>query len=379
MKHVLVTMLFLLLMILQACGGDGDISSESDADIDADTGSDSDADSDTDSDADSDTDSDSDMDADTDSDVDSDSDSDTDSDADSDSDSDTDSDADTDTDIVTDADSDTDSDTDTDTDADTDADSETDTDTVAGSDDDTGSDTGSDTDTRNDTSQNNDSDTEHGTGPSGFSPCPTDGSDCKIMPLGDSITFGVGSSDGGAYRTQLFIRYQADGKKATFVGRAAAGPTSVNNETFPRNHEGYSGISVDEFIDQQLQGAFDANTPHIILIHLGTNDITWKGAEGVSDEMSSLIDSLTQRAPDALVVVAQIVPFSYTDENRINYNNDIPNIVADKVATGKHVIVVDLSTSFPSNGLGSDSVHPNDTGYEFMGNQWYEAIKSYLP
>ena len=98
--------------------------------------------------------------------------------------------------------------------------------------------------------------------------------------------------------------------------------------------------------------------------------------------MSSLIDILTQRAPNALVVMAQIIPFTYTDQNRINYNNDIPGIVADKVAQGKHVIVVDMSTGFPSNDLvasGNDSVHPNDTGYEFMANQWCEATRSYLP
>ncbi|MEO6095917.1 MAG: carboxypeptidase-like regulatory domain-containing protein, partial [Fibrobacteria bacterium] len=37
-----------------------------------------------------------------------------------------------------------------------------------------------------------------------YNPCPTNGSPCKILPFGDSITEGVKSSDGGGYRSQLF-------------------------------------------------------------------------------------------------------------------------------------------------------------------------------
>jgi lysophospholipase L1-like esterase len=212
----------------------------------------------------------------------------------------------------------------------------------------------------------------------GFAPCPTDGADCKIMPIGDSITYGVGSTNGGAYRTHLFSLSLADGKKITFVGRAADGPNTIDNVTFPRNHEGYSGISVDEFIDQKVQGALNANIPHIFLVHLGTNDLTWKGPEGASDELASLIDILTERAPDALVVVAQLIPFSYDSQDLVNYNNDIPGIVSERTAQGKHVIMVDMNDEYPANSL-SDQVHPNDAGYAFMASQWYEAVKSYLP
>ena len=28
--------------------------------------------------------------------------------------------------------------------------------------------------------------------------------------------------------------------------------------------------------------------------------------------------------------------------------------------------------------LSSDSIHPNKTGYDFMGDAWYDVIKSYL-
>ena len=39
-----------------------------------------------------------------------------------------------------------------------------------------------------------------------------------------------------------------------------------------------------------------------------------------------------------------------------------------------HVSLVDLTTGFPSNGLSSDNIHPNDVGYTWMANKWYGAI-----
>lgn len=42
-------------------------------------------------------------------------------------------------------------------------------------------------------------------------------------------------------------------------------------------------------------------------------------------------------------------------------------------------IYADTFSTFPSNGLTGDNVHPNDNvGYPWMGDRWYAAIKTYL-
>ncbi len=42
-------------------------------------------------------------------------------------------------------------------------------------------------------------------------------------------------------------------------------------------------------------------------------------------------------------------------------------------------IYVDMFSTFPSNGLTRDNVHPNDNvGYPRMGDRWYAVIKRYL-
>ncbi len=51
-----------------------------------------------------------------------------------------------------------------------------------------------------------------------FAPCPDDGTSCRIMPLGDSITYGVGSSTGGGYRVQLFTDAIQHQQSVIFVG-----------------------------------------------------------------------------------------------------------------------------------------------------------------
>src|SRR5690242_3639035 len=50
----------------------------------------------------------------------------------------------------------------------------------------------------------------------GYQPCRSN--PCKILPLGDSITFGVDDEPNGGYRGPLFADIVAAGQKITFTG-----------------------------------------------------------------------------------------------------------------------------------------------------------------
>src|SRR5690606_15758517 len=66
-----------------------------------------------------------------------------------------------------------------------------------------------------------------------FQPCPETGP-CKILPLGDSITFGLGF-DGG-YRVHLFQLALEDDHEITFTGtQQPNGPDTVDGVSFPKN------------------------------------------------------------------------------------------------------------------------------------------------
>lgn len=231
--------------------------------------------------------------------------------------------------------------------------------------------------------------------PVAFNPCPTDGSACRIMPLGDSITDGVGST-GGGYRVELFRQAVLGGHEITFVGRQANGPANGNIEgqTFPRNHEGYSGATIATGGNQlanRVDAAIAANPPDIVLLHIGTNNVYQGLPADLPAQLGDLLDQITGDAPDALVVVAQITPmaesgaqFSFPNNAADEYNATIPAIVQERVDAGQHLLLVDMNEAFRAANanfvaLLAEGLHPNDAGYRVMAGTWYDAIESVLP
>jgi lysophospholipase L1-like esterase len=218
-----------------------------------------------------------------------------------------------------------------------------------------------------------------------FLPCPTTGA-CKIMPLGDSITDGVGSSGGGGYRIELFRQSGTDKKAITFVGSSANGPSTVDGRAFPKNHEGHSGYTIDQ-INQLIKKALTTHQPHIVLLMIGTNDMNLSAdLANAPKRLGNLLDSITTTSPNALVVVAKIIPFGNSSSNGKvqTYNDGIPPVVNQRISAGKHLILVDMYKPFTDNPkysseLLGDGVHPTSKGYAVMANVWYPVIKPLLP
>jgi hypothetical protein len=208
----------------------------------------------------------------------------------------------------------------------------------------------------------------------GFQPCPEVG-ECKILPLGDSITFGLGF-DGG-YRVELFRLALSDGHDITFTGtQQPNGPSMVDGEPFPRNHGGISGETVQQ-INNRIPNPELSDMPHIILVHAGTNDIYGSDPGGAPGRLEELMDDLIAEAPDALIVISNIIPLSNFG-NVESYNSGIPAMVQERADAGSHIIFVDQFEGFPTSELG-DGVHPNEAGYSRMAAKWYDAIEEYLP
>ncbi|HVY36758.1 MAG TPA: SGNH/GDSL hydrolase family protein, partial [Polyangia bacterium] len=227
-----------------------------------------------------------------------------------------------------------------------------------------------------------------GTAGSGaYNPCPTNGDPCVILPLGDSITHGYASTDDGGYRSQLFKLIVAANQKVTFTGSLTNGPTQVSGQTFPRTHEGHDGWTIDPGYSSYGAGGISSlvpspafnGKPHIVLLHIGTNDTGAKDSANMSTRLEALLDKIAQTSPSALIVLAQITPLGYTNTALTAYNAKIPGIVQAHAAKGQHIIGVDMSKMPVPADIASDNVHPNDQGYVYMAGIWYAAIKSFLP
>src|SRR4029079_842066 len=220
-----------------------------------------------------------------------------------------------------------------------------------------------------------------GGGASGYNPCPTDGTPCKILPIGDSITFGINQE--GSYRIELFHKAVMAGQKITYTGTLQNGPQTVDGMTFPRRYEATSGITING-ISTQITNNKTLNMPSdIMTVHIGTNDMYMNTSSAspaaAPDNLGKLLDKLIAAQPNALIVVAKIIPLQLGASAVTTYNNAIPCVVQTRAAAGAHIIIVDLNTGFPASGMSSDNVHPNTSGYAWMGDKIYDAIGSLFP
>jgi lysophospholipase L1-like esterase len=212
-----------------------------------------------------------------------------------------------------------------------------------------------------------------------YTPCPTNGDPCKILPLGDSITDGLTTP--GGYRIELFRKARVANQHITFVGSRMNGPTTVDGVSFPPNHEGHLGFTIDQVASLVPTPAL-LSTPNIVLLMAGTNDVRQIANLAMAPQrLGVLMDKIFNANPSSLVVVAQLTPLTAAGSEILirNYNAALPGVVQTRVAAGRHAIVVDMFTGFPTSDLEADGVHPTPAGYALMAAVWYAAIGGALP
>ncbi|KNY27825.1 endo-1,4-beta-xylanase [Pseudobacteroides cellulosolvens] len=201
-------------------------------------------------------------------------------------------------------------------------------------------------------------------------PVPSSKVTTKVLPLGDSITDGINVP--GGYRIKLWKNIANDGLVVDFVGSLSNGPSELGD----KNHEGHSGWRIDQ-IDININSWMDKYNPKIVLLHIGTNDISQKyDLNNAPARLSALIDKICAKLPSGgKLYVASIIPLSYADVK--TYNAQIQGIVQNKTNQGKPVYMVDMYSALTVSDL-ADGVHPNAAGYNKMADVWYKAIKSDL-
>jgi hypothetical protein len=227
--------------------------------------------------------------------------------------------------------------------------------------------------------------------PLNYNPCPPEGTPCRILPLGDSITAGAGGTTLGSYRSDLFRKARQAGQTLTFVGSQEGGPREIDGVPFPRAHEGHSGYTIDPGggrpgVSPLVAGAIATYRPHVVTLMIGTNDVDIHlDLANAPRRLAALVDAIQAAAPDALLVLAQIVPpgSPVEDADVVAYNAAMPALVAERARTGKHIALVDMHAAFTKNPrypseLLVDNLHPNDTGYAVMADVWYAALAPLL-
>ncbi len=196
----------------------------------------------------------------------------------------------------------------------------------------------------------------------------------RVMPLGDSITEGTGSSDDAGYRSGLYDKFSSFGTRFNFVGSLQFG-----NGIPDADHEGHAGWTANE-IQAGLSSFLNQSQPKAVLLHIGTNDITLgDNASTVYNEIVAIVDGVFQYDATIKLYLSTLIPRRDTKQ-AINddVNSRLPGLVSARINSGRRMFLVDMSAAFKANNNWSsqwmaDNVHPNDAGYDVMAQKWYET------
>lgn len=192
----------------------------------------------------------------------------------------------------------------------------------------------------------------------------------RLMPLGGSITYGVGSSDGHGYRKVLRDMLIIDGYNVDMVGSR-----KMKNG---HCHEGWRGYRIDQIAAKAAKFIPELK-PHVLTINAGSNDcIQDYKIESAGERIDRILQLTWAAVPNSTILLSTLLPNIDTAvESRVlALNKQIQILWKTHAAAGRRIVLVDMhGTRGPMlDQLVADGTHPNDTGYSCMANLWREAF-----
>ncbi len=202
----------------------------------------------------------------------------------------------------------------------------------------------------------------------------------KIMPLGDSNTWGVGNPDLSqdpsttvGYRKELKELLAARRIKTDFVGGLKTGYGVLAD---PQN-EGWGGKGIEAILRRVREGLIETFQPDVLLLLIGSNDM-WKSLDdrrpisGVKSRywlwrLGRLLEEMSRRRPSMRIIVGKPgMPINAPRPLSI-YRKGIDRLTARLRARGVRISAVDLEAE-------NDGVHYTPVGYEEVARRWYAEI-----
>ena len=233
-----------------------------------------------------------------------------------------------------------------------------------------------------------------------------------IFPFGSSITAGQSAQyayNGGGYRTQLYQDLVDDGRFIpNYVGSStnllSDSPNEGNiltsaNQLSNEGHPGWTTLQMLANLNMYdgeaaANGGFwlkpgNGENPNYITVNIGGNDAVDYGTSAAlmaaaSHRLDAIVSEFNILRPGVATVLSSI---GYRGDNTANpgiystagldpyYNPSIPGIVFNHVLAGQNVSFLDLRSIINyTTDVGSDHIHPIQSGYDKMANAWYQSI-----
>ncbi|WP_158607200.1 Ig-like domain-containing protein [Pontibacter oryzae] len=245
----------------------------------------------------------------------------------------------------------------------------------------------------------------------------------NIMPLGDSNTEGgsndVPANQKAAYRSRLAKLLDASESNGyyNYVGDEKTGSDLLKDV----DHAGYGAARTQDLLELLKNGSYvrwfdgqrmglsytakylEVFTPDVILLHIGTNDISNEGVDNSQSAVDNVekilneIDTYEQSSGrEVTVILAKIIKsvctsgFCYKGSERSKndvidiYNTKLQALAGKRIGNGDRLELVDMADAgmvydFTSNGGDmADPLHPAQQGYDKMAGVWFNALERLL-
>lgn len=201
------------------------------------------------------------------------------------------------------------------------------------------------------------------------------------MPLGGSVTQGVGSSTGAGYRLPLLEMLQKHGFDVQMVGSRKTG--SMNN----KDHEGWPGLRIDE-IDLKARISVSRVMPNVFAVNAGSNDCLQSfRLEEAGSRLSVLLEYLWETCPGSTILLSTLIVSADEQINtNVNFVNDqFQALAKQKANEGEKIVLVEMNCEAgPQVDCLVDGIHPDSDGYQTMAKLWMDGFleatqKGFLP
>ncbi len=200
----------------------------------------------------------------------------------------------------------------------------------------------------------------------------------KIMPLGDSITKGAGSSDNGGYRDDLQLSLTSYSVNYNFVGSLSDG------SGFQTNHEGHEGFTSGDILSN-VSGWLTTFSPNYVLLIVGANDVTEIANETLTiansvNNIEGIVNAIHSHNASTHILISSLTPRTDAlDSLTTALSHRIKYIYEDKKAAGYKIHYIGTGEMFRTYDAWGDDymedfLHPNDNGYNVIAKGFFHRM-----
>jgi lysophospholipase L1-like esterase len=198
----------------------------------------------------------------------------------------------------------------------------------------------------------------------------------RIMPLGDSITYGYPVS--GGYRLPLYQLLTNGGYNVDFTG------TQTDNgapDLPDPDHEGHPGWTIRGINAIAPDVLASTDDPDVILLLIGVNDYNQNDdLANAHTRLQGLVENLATNRPYAKIILANLLVTTSQPQDaeiQTTFNPFVPTIASNEQGLGRQVYFDDLRSAVTTNDL-ADGLHPNQIGYNKMATNWFSNLTNYI-